>query len=187
MWIPIPIWVIFSNSHTKLQLLWVFWYHIFQTLLIFNGRLDTINNHKYMKFHTVTTKHIINVMWKTCLTLKWVGHFFQNVISFSDAVHHICNSFIWNWSNTMNATGLTMHPCVSRCLRVKILKINTSTLHLKNKSHYFWTGVYLVTICKWHTCCLKQQGKSEGFDSCNWPSNLTPIGFKLLIFQPMWP
>ena len=32
-----------------------------------------------------------------------------------------------------------------------------------------------------------QQGKSEGFDSCDWPSNLTQIGFKLSIIQPMWP
>ena len=32
-----------------------------------------------------------------------------------------------------------------------------------------------------------QQGKYEGFDSCDWPSNHTQIGFKSLIFQPMWP
>ena len=25
---------------------------------------------------------------------------------------------------------------------------------------------------------IKQQGKSEGFDSCDWPSNLTEIGLK---------
>ena len=36
------------------------------------------------------------------LTLKWLGHFFENVISFSDAVHLMCNRFIWNWSNPMN-------------------------------------------------------------------------------------
>ena len=36
------------------------------------------------------------------LTLKWLGHFFQNVISFSDAVHLMCNIFIWNWFSTMN-------------------------------------------------------------------------------------
>ena len=73
------------------------------------------------------------------LTLKWLGHFFQNVISFSDAVHLMCNIFIWSWSNTMNfwsalwilmawcfstrasvAIVLTTHPCVSRCLRVKM-------------------------------------------------------------------
>ena len=32
-----------------------------------------------------------------------------------------------------------------------------------------------------------KQGKSEGFDSCDRPSNLTQIGFKSSIFQPMWP
>ena len=30
----------------------------------------------------------------------------------------------------------------------------------------------------------KKQGKSEGFDSCERPSNLTQIGFKSSIFQP---
>ena len=41
-----------------------------------------------------------------CLTrpqwVKWLGHFLQNVVSFSDAVHLMCNIFICNWSNTMN-------------------------------------------------------------------------------------
>ena len=32
-----------------------------------------------------------------------------------------------------------------------------------------------------------QQGKSEGFDSCDRPSNLTQIGFKSSIFQHLWP
>ena len=32
-----------------------------------------------------------------------------------------------------------------------------------------------------------ERGKSEGFDSCNQPSNLTQIGLKSLIFQPVWP
>ena len=34
---------------------------------------------------------------------------------------------------------------------------------------------------------LLKQGKSEGFDSCDRPSNLTQIGFKSSIFQPVWP
>ena len=34
-------------------------------------------------------------------TLKRLGHFVQNVILFSHFVHHKCNIFIWNWSNTM--------------------------------------------------------------------------------------
>ena len=34
---------------------------------------------------------------------------------------------------------------------------------------------------------VQEQGKSEGFDSCDRPSNLTQIGFKSSIFQPLWP
>ena len=34
------------------------------------------------------------------------------------------------------------------------------------------------------TLCSVKQGKSEGFDSCDRPSNLTQIGFKSSIFQP---
>ena len=37
------------------------------------------------------------------------------------------------------------------------------------------------------TRVCKKQGKSEGFDSCNRFSNLTQIGFKSSIFQPVWP
>ena len=32
-----------------------------------------------------------------------------------------------------------------------------------------------------------KQGKSEGFDSCDRPRNLTQIGLKSSIFQPVWP
>ena len=32
-----------------------------------------------------------------------------------------------------------------------------------------------------------EQGKSEGFESCDRPSNLTEIGFKSSIHQPVWP
>ena len=47
-------------------------------------------------------------------------------------------------------------------------------------------------MCKWHhwNALLKlllKQGKSERFDSCDRPSNLTQIGFKSSIFQPLWP
>ena len=38
-----------------------------------------------------------------------------------------------------------------------------------------------------YTWSTSEQGKSEGFDSCDRPSNLTQIGFKSSIFQPMWP
>ena len=34
---------------------------------------------------------------------------------------------------------------------------------------------------------LETNGESEGFDSCDRPSNLTQIGFKSSILQPLWP
>ena len=36
-------------------------------------------------------------------------------------------------------------------------------------------------------CPNIEQGKSEGFDSCDGPSNLTKIGLNSSIFQPVWP
>ena len=39
----------------------------------------------------------------------------------------------------------------------------------------------------WQNKIDTQQGKSEGFDSCDRPSNLTQIGFKSSICQPVWP
>ena len=45
----------------------------------------------------------------------------------------------------------------------------------------------MVTTDIWrnyYTIDKDKQGKSEGFDSCDWPSNLTQIGFKSSIFQP---
>ena len=38
----------------------------------------------------------------------------------------------------------------------------------------------------WNLTYDFEQGKSEGFDSCDRPSNLTQIGFKSSIFQPVW-
>ena len=48
-----------------------------------------------------------------------------------------------------------------------------------------WLSSYLVLML--HIFIKTKQGKSEGFDSCDRPSNLTQIGFKPSIFQPVWP
>ena len=39
---------------------------------------------------------------------------------------------------------------------------------------------------RWISVIL-EQGKSERFDSCDQPRNLTQIGSQLTIFQPVWP
>ena len=91
IWVPIAICHVWWNNHPKLSQFQAFWYCVFQTLVILNGHIDAMNNHKLMKFHIVLIKHLINAMLKACC---------------------------------------------------KILMIDGSNMHLKNKSHYFWTGVY---------------------------------------------
>ena len=42
-------------------------------------------------------------------------------------------------------------------------------------------------VWPWNLMDDLEQGKSEGFDSCDQPSKLTQIGLNLSIFQPVWP
>ena len=95
IWVPMAICRVRWNNHPKLSQSQAFWYRVFQTLLILNGRIDATNNHKHMKFHIILIKDLINAMLKACF---------------------------------------------------KILMIERSNMHLKNKSHYFLTGVYLWPI-----------------------------------------
>ena len=50
---------------------------------------------------------------------------------------------------------------------------------LSKQSWGWWSGMSLCSL--WHHC--NEQGKSEGFDSCDRPSNLAQIGFKSSIFR----
>ena len=45
---------------------------------------------------------------------------------------------------------------------------------------------FFCPMWPWNLMADLAQGKSEGFDSCNWPSNHTQTGFKSSIFQPVW-
>ena len=64
-----------------------------------------------------------------------------------------------------------------------------SILYLFGYNHYHCNDMsrnYTVwTLC--NALATKQQGKSEGFDSCDRPSNLAQIWSKSSIFQPVWP
>ena len=45
---------------------------------------------------------VVSISWPHCvLTLKRLGHFFQNVILFSNVVQPKCNIFIWKCSNKL--------------------------------------------------------------------------------------
>ena len=61
-----------------------------------------------------------------------------------------------------------------------------------NSSSISWYHIYHVVVRLLYFWINKQtswrqQGKSEGFESCDRPSNLTQIGFKSSINEPMWP
>ena len=62
------------------------------------------------------------------------------------------------------------------------VKCYQHAIHIPNNFHF---KDLLYQIYK--TITYKEQGKSEGFHSCDRPSNLTQIGFKSSIFQPVWP
>ena len=54
---------------------------------------------------------------------------------------------------------------------------------LMHRSH----SASMASMEQWNSTASMEQGKSEGFDSCDRPGNLTQIGFKSSIFQPVWP
>ena len=83
-----------------------------------------------------------------CLTLKQLGHFFQNVFLFSHVVYHGWYVLVRNYSNTMNilttlwilmtwcfstkasvATVVTMQACISQHLGVKSLRLSDAYVH----------------------------------------------------------
>ena len=61
------------------------------------------------------------------------------------------------------------------------LKLQSGNAQFGSKSTIF------LAVWPWNLTDDLQQGKSEGFDSCDRPSNLTQIGFETSIFQPVWP
>ena len=66
------------------------------------------------------------------------------------------------------------------------LKIHStvSCLHRSIDDNVTCEGIDGGLLCG--ICFLDiEQGKSEGFDSCDRPSNLTETGFKSSIFQPV--
>ena len=61
------------------------------------------------------------------------------------------------------------------------LELQSGNAQFRSKSTMF------LVAWPWNLSDDLEQGKSEGFDSCDWPSNLAQIGFKSSIFQPVWP
>ena len=113
-------------------------------------------------YHLAST---VMATWRHCnvsITFKRLGHFFQNVILFSNSVHHKC-TIVWNWTNAMNvwsALWLLMAWCFST--RPSPItdghpeKKKTSGMRKENISwlHYGTWFCFAVlccgyTICQW--------------------------------------
>ena len=63
--------------------------------------------------------------------------------------------------------------------------IGAFKLELQSWNAQFWSkSKIFLEAWPWNLTDDLEQGKSEGFDSCGLPSNLTQIGFKLSIFRP---
>ena len=61
--------------------------------------------------------------------------------------------------------------------------INTDTFRIL-KPHYI---IFIRRICIAEGILHLATNKSEGFDNCERPTNLTQCGFKSSIFHPVWP
>ena len=61
------------------------------------------------------------------------------------------------------------------------LELKSGNAQYRSKLASFWP------VWPWNLTDGLEQGNSEGFDSCDWPNNLTQIGFKSSINQPVWP
>ena len=110
-------------------------------------------------------------VWKCSIWVK-IGNFLSRVtLKFGE----------WPWKTT----GHLFHTTSSF---VKIHQWIQTSVTVQQHPILFKLGDFFVPCdlqIWWMT--LKKQGKSEGFYSCDRPSNLTQIGFKSSIFQPMWP
>ena len=134
------------------------WNLILQLLPHFPGTIEILPSTKLPSMYYVRVK--VYLLHYYCLTLKRRGHFFQYVILFPNVVQQKCNIFKWSCSNKLNVksvlwilmawcfstrasvvTVLTRHPCVSRCLRVKL-----NTLRLEQNGNHFADNIFQCII-----------------------------------------
>ena len=66
--------------------------------------------------------------------------------------------------------------------------ISELKLEIQSGNAQFWSkSTIFLAVWPWNLMDDLQQGKSEGFDSCDRPSNLAQIWSKSSIFCPLWP
>ena len=159
---------------------------------------ETLNSGQNWRFFCRVTFKFDGWPWKT------IGHMFYTMSSF---MHHLKPLVDSNWSyspETLNSgqNWFFFIPCDLEIWRMT-LKNNMAPLHtmssfmhhlktigkfkleLQSRNSQFGSKlIFFYTVWPWNLTDDLDQGKSDGFDSCDRPSNLTQIGFKLSIFRP---
>ena len=82
-----------------------------------------------------------------------------------------------------NQNIISVFPRVREWVTQQALCAGVKCLSAFSCSHNLICCSLILNLSQTPSCQKCQQGKSEGFDSCDRPSNLTQIGFKSSIFQ----
>ena len=92
----------------------------------------------------------------------------------------LCNIMKIKYLHTVGDMCIKMRS-VSRIYPHPTLQIrSTRIMRLQFKFDLVKGAISMGSVSEW-------QGKSQGLDSCERPSNLTKVGSKSSIFHPMWP
>ena len=107
--------------------------------------------------------------------------------------HDLCDLDLWPLTATlcMDITFVTGNNSIGHLSFVvwsfvqHFIAIGEFKLELQSRNAQFGSNLTIFrAVWPWNLADDLEQGKSEGYDSCDRPSNLTQIGFKSPIFRP---
>ena len=133
-------------------------------LLYYTKLCASFQSHGWIQIGVTVRKHSIRVK---------IGNFFVP-----------CDFEIWWLTSENNRAPLLYY--IKLCASFESHGCFKLELQYRNAQFGSKSGIF-CPVWSWNLTNDLEQGKSEGFDSCDRPSNLTQIGFKSSIYQPVWP
>ena len=106
----------------------------------------------------------------------------SNRVKFDNFLHPVTLKFQESPWKTIGHLFYTHSSFIHRFIAINEIRFQLQSANAQTASNL---RIFCL-LWPWHFTDDLQQGKSEGFDSCDRPSNLTQIGVNSLIFQPMW-
>ena len=92
------------------------------------------------------------------------------------------------WLMTLKNNKALLLCCFKLCVSFRSHQsIQSGVTWLQSGKTQYTKSPIFGPVWLWNLMDDPEHGKSEGFDSCDRPCNLTQIGFKSSIFQPVWP